>query len=95
MNKKQIDNQVIEAVETTKSISDKYGISQADYAELHNAFRKIHTEHILNETGNAIKEYSNSKQKDIVLMKFVQWVKNHLEIPFKPSADVAQFKGRL
>lgn len=95
MNKEHINTQTIEAVNISKSIQNKYGISRADYAELHNAFRKIHTEHLLNETTKAIKEYSSSKQKDLVLMRFVTWIKNHLEIPFKPSVDIEKIKGRL
>ena len=95
ISKNNIDKQVIEAVKTAKMIKQRCGMTESDYAELHNAFRKIHTEHILNEAHNAIKEYANSKQKDIVLMKFVQWVKNYLETPFKPQVDIEQFKGRL
>ena len=95
ISKNKIDKQVIESVAVVKSIQNKYGISGADYAELHKAFRQIHTEHLLNEANLALKEYSSAKQKDIVLMKFLQWILRHLEIPFTPTVDVDKFKGRL
>lgn len=95
MKQKDIDAQTIASVKLAKAIQDKYSISQNDYADLHKAFQKIHTEHLLNETNKAINEYSAAKAKDLVLMKFTLWLKTHLEIPFKPLVDIEKYKGRL
>ncbi len=98
ISKNNINQQVIEAVAVTKSIQNKYGISGADYAELHNAFLKIHTEDLLKEANTAVKEYSTAKQKDLVTMKFLSWIQKQLARPFKDLADlpdVAKYKGRL
>ena len=95
INKEEINKQVIEAVKTVKAIKQRCGMTESDYAELHKAFCKIHTEHLLNEANNAVKEYSSAKQKDLVTMKFLIWIQNYLSIPFKPLVDLDKYKGKL